>query len=522
MPTRKISQQTGMDKATEQEGIDMLYKAEIDIYTKRKHEFEDNMNKTYSLIFQDRITGHPESESKIKNDLIELLKAVKILINGPVRARYPPYASRTESITRFMTCKQLENESLTDYVKRFKSNQDGLAHTMGKDFLKKLIENTREYQDEPDMDKQNTMYKTAYPRWTAYMLMKNSDQGKYGSLMTSLTTQFSMGTNQYPEDILKAIDILTNHSIRGNQRITIITQGTRIGTIMIQHPGSLHRVDLAKRTQRMHSVTVHCSKKGHYANKFPKKGKRPKDQWAVKKVMMHAQSKSEKESEDKDEDNNVSQTSWKSNKSNTKIGWNSLIVRKESLHNNGKQWASGTKGNSILLDNRLRMSPFGNPDMVTNIRESKTALELATNPGPKTTKQVADVPGFGTMWYDETAKANIFGLLDLKKKHKITFDSEKEDAFIVHTDNGNMKFKCNPKGLYTFKVSNRYLQKESHLINTVKENRVGYTQRQFEQAKKVRELYDIVGTPMIETFKTLIKMNAIRELSCDNGRCEHH
>jgi hypothetical protein len=76
MLARKISQETGVDKTTEQEGFDMLYKAEIDIYTKRKHEFEDNMNKTYSLIFlqhcnktiQDRITGHPEFESKSKND----------------------------------------------------------------------------------------------------------------------------------------------------------------------------------------------------------------------------------------------------------------------------------------------------------------------------------------------------------------------------------------------------------------------------------------------------------------------
>jgi hypothetical protein len=77
-------------------------------------------------------------------------------------------------------------------------------------------------------------------------------------------------------------------------------------------------------------------------------------------------------------------------------------------------------------------------------------------------------------------------------------------------DKGNVKFKCNPEGLYTFKVSNEYLKMESHLINTVKENRVGYTQRQFEQAKKARELYHIVGTPTIETFKTLLKMNAIR------------
>jgi hypothetical protein len=88
------------------------------------------------------------------------------MINDPVRARYP-YASVTESITRFMTCKQLEDKSLADYVKRFKSNRDGLAQTMGKDFLKKFIENTREYQDEPNVDKQNQMYKAAYPRWTA-------------------------------------------------------------------------------------------------------------------------------------------------------------------------------------------------------------------------------------------------------------------------------------------------------------------------------------------------------------------
>jgi hypothetical protein len=104
------------------------------MYTKRKHEFEDNMNKTYSLIFlqhcnkaiQDRIPGHPEFKSKIENDPIKLLKAVEILICDPARARYP-HACVTEAMTRFMTCKQHENKSLTDYVKRFKSNQDRLA-----------------------------------------------------------------------------------------------------------------------------------------------------------------------------------------------------------------------------------------------------------------------------------------------------------------------------------------------------------------------------------------------------------
>jgi hypothetical protein len=177
------------------------------------------MNKTYSLIYlqhcnktkQDRIHTHPDFETKIKNDPIELLKAIEILINDPVRARYP-YASFTEAMTRFMTCRQLDNEPLADYVKRFKGSQeDRMAQNMGKDFLKDFVKNTKQNADETNTDKQDEMQKGLYAQWTAYMLMKNSGQGKYGLLMTSLATHFSMGTNQYPEDLMAAVDKLTNH-----------------------------------------------------------------------------------------------------------------------------------------------------------------------------------------------------------------------------------------------------------------------------------------------------------------------
>jgi hypothetical protein len=149
----------------------ILYKAEINMY-KEKHKLEDSMNKIYSLIYlqhcnktiQDRIHAHPDFETKIKNDPIELLKAIEILINDPVRARYPE-ASVTEATTRFMTCRQLENKPLAGYVK---GNQDSMAQNMGKDFLKDFEKNTKQYADETNTDKQDKMQKGLYARWTAY------------------------------------------------------------------------------------------------------------------------------------------------------------------------------------------------------------------------------------------------------------------------------------------------------------------------------------------------------------------
>jgi hypothetical protein len=137
------------------------------------------------------------------------------------------------------------------------------------------------------------------------MLMKNSDQGKYGLLMTSLTTQFSMGTNQYPKDVMAAVDILTNHRFdmkepknNNNQRNRNRNDDDTASTITTQ--SSFNQEALKKAT------CYCCGKKGHYLNKCLEKDKRSKDKWAVKKAMMHAQAKSEKESDEKDDDDNTS------------------------------------------------------------------------------------------------------------------------------------------------------------------------------------------------------------------------
>jgi hypothetical protein len=58
----------------------------------------------------------------------------------------------------------------------------------------------------------------AFDRWMAYLLIRNSNQVKYGSLSNGLVLQFSMKNNQYPNNCTTATDILSNYRFdnRGN------------------------------------------------------------------------------------------------------------------------------------------------------------------------------------------------------------------------------------------------------------------------------------------------------------------
>ena len=81
-------------------------------------------------------------------------------------------------------------------------------------------------------------------------------------------------------------------------------------------------------------------------------------------------------------------------------------------------------------------------------------------------------------------------------KYQITYYSDKEYAFTMHTDNGIIKFRRIPEGLYAYKPSASYLKQVSatkymspptetngaqlsNMVSTVAENCKGYTERQF-------------------------------------------
>jgi len=47
----------------------------------------------------------------------------------------------------------------------------------------------------------------------------------------------------------------------------------------------------------------------------------------------------------------------------------------------------------------------------------------------------AQIKGFGKVYFNENGIVNIFAVKDLIKKHRVIYDSNKEDAFVAHIGN---------------------------------------------------------------------------------------
>ena len=142
---------------------------------------------------------HPNYETTIRYNRIELLKTVSVLMHDTVGAKYP-YASLYDAMMHLFNMRQQEQEYLNDYVKRFKQSHDVLRSHMGLKWLDGFMEHTEEYQNETKAKEQSKLKEQAFERIVAFVLLRNSDQAKYQSLMNGLISQYSMEDDQYPKN----------------------------------------------------------------------------------------------------------------------------------------------------------------------------------------------------------------------------------------------------------------------------------------------------------------------------------
>ena len=137
-PVLMVSEESNKTLAArEDKQFEMDYKAELDEYLRRKRLYESNLYKAYALLWersakamQNRIMARSDFESRIYNDPIELLKAIKEHALNYQETRYDMSIISDAFRSVFYT-KQKEGESLQDYTRRFKTSCDILESHIG-------------------------------------------------------------------------------------------------------------------------------------------------------------------------------------------------------------------------------------------------------------------------------------------------------------------------------------------------------------------------------------------------------
>jgi hypothetical protein len=165
-----------------------------------------------------------------------------------------------------------------------------------------------------------------------------------------------------------------------------------------------------------------------------------------------------------------------------------------------------------LLDNCSTTDICCNKKLLTNIFPSDTTLKIHCNAGTKEVNQVGTLKNYGTVWYSDSAIANILSLSQVKRKFPITYNSKNGKEFHVIKPDKHVVFKESESGLYYHDTTNRaylVLNADKMALDTVRNNREGFTDRDYEQAKRARKALDLVGYPSPKDFEHMVSSNMI-------------
>ena len=541
----------GEEIEAQKEENKILYEAEVASYVKRRDLYNSNLGKAYAFIWgqcsktmQNKIQSRKDYDN-IKGDPIALLKSIK---EHSLSYHENKYAMCTvlDAYKNFINLKQKDDESLIDYTRRFKAARDVLQTQIGdtmvfpgySDTLKQAKFKLPEPASDPSKMKSKTTIvgerinkedKEAYQHFQAYLLLVNSDQLKYGSLVINLASQYSLGHDQYPKDVTSAVNVLSNHKFdqthwdnkkKKRQALKDNHKERQQNKQQDDDDGETIQLSFAQLEGKCYC----CGKAGHKSPQCRNKNK-PKSEWAINRTsaaqhMQNAQRQQPPTQVQQVPTQSSASLVAESRQDINEEGEQHLqfdfmavqipqmvnrrgIVMSQLHQDNMKEW--------ILLDSESSVDLFCNSRYVKNIRKAHTVLHLNTNAGSMAVNQMATLDGYGDVWFHPRAITNVLSLANVRRKHTVTYNSNQELAFIVHTPTKTVKFQECENNLHIYKPSQAESIHGTILVETIKDNATKYTQRQLTQAKAARKLLHALGYPSINDLKSMIKMNAIKD-----------
>ena len=226
----KIKNANGTDSDEVDPVQQSLFNERIKRYVRKEEDLNQHLQQTYPIVWGQCTTTLQNKLRTIKDyqrvhneqDTIELLKAIRDT-SFHVEANKYKYEGFRLAEHNLLTCKQSEDESVSDYCKRFRTRVD-VREQFGSiglnEGLLHLNENYLKLTDDAARDKiRTTIADEMRNEYLAYLMIVQADKKRFGKLLEELNNAFIADRKEYPKTMEAAEHRLLHYRDFSNIRI---------------------------------------------------------------------------------------------------------------------------------------------------------------------------------------------------------------------------------------------------------------------------------------------------------------